>query len=501
MRENRTAGPRQASDLVRVAFGPSLVAMVIIAAVVLLQLLIANSDMTGAFGAIASIWLAVHQVPISIGGRELGVLPLLPVLLMVWGVARATAAAVPSERASWFVLRWIVASALGGPLLLTAIALAVIHDASSVLAQLQTPDALRAFVSVLLVHSIGAAIGMGSRVGQRALADVSAPTWLPDAIRAAGAGVLALFGLAGAVTALSLVVHWSTMHDLFGITDSLFGQLSLTILSILYAPNVIVGTTALAVGSSAHVGFATFSSFTVFGGDIPALPILAAAPTPPLGPVWVALMIIGAASGVALGQQCARRPMWVLPALAKLATASALAAAAMALFALAGSGALGNFGQVGIEQLTFGPGVFLWFFVVGGATVVMAGGLTQRPPRPVPAEQSVPAAEDEQGDAVTAAVTAPVAVVAAESGEPSEDVAAAEVAEVTDPTPDADVSGAADPMPEPEPDVIPAEFPVGPREPVDLDYLAGLPDAEDMFDVDGDLGPGDTPPSGRSDTH
>ena len=42
------------------------------------------------------------------------------------------------------------------------------------------------------------------------------------------------------------------------------------------------------------------------------------------GPVWVALMIIGAASGVALGQQCARRPMWVLPALAKLATASAL---------------------------------------------------------------------------------------------------------------------------------------------------------------------------------
>ena len=406
MRENRTAGPRQASDLVRVAFGPSLVAMVIIAAVVLLQLLIANSDMTGAFGAIASIWLAVHQVPISIGGRELGVLPLLPVLLMVWGVARATAAAVPSERASWFVLRWIVASALGGPLLLTAIALAVIHDASSVLAQLQTPDALRAFVSVLLVHAIGAAIGMGSRVGQRALAAVSAPPWLPDAVRAAVAGVLALFGLSGAVTALSLVVHWSTMHDLFGITDSLFGQFSLTVLSILYAPNVIVGTTAMAVGSSAHVGFATFSSFTVFGGDIPALPILAAAPSPPLGPVWVALMIIGAASGVALGQQCARRPMWVLPALAKLATASALAAAAMALLALAGSGALGNFGQVGIEQLTFGPGVFLWFLVVGGATVVMAGGLTRRPPPPVPAEQPVPTpAEETAAEAVTEART------------------------------------------------------------------------------------------------
>ena len=70
-----------------------MVALVIIAAVMLLQLLIANSDMTGALGAIASMWLGVHQVPVSIGGRELGVMPLLPVLAMVWGTARTTAAA------------------------------------------------------------------------------------------------------------------------------------------------------------------------------------------------------------------------------------------------------------------------------------------------------------------------------------------------------------------------------------------------------------------------
>ena len=93
------------------------------------------------------------------------------------------------------------------------------------------------------------------------------------------------------------------MHDLFGITDSFIGQLSLALLSLLYLPNVVVGAAAMAVGSSAHIGFATFSAFTVFGGDIPALPILAAVPTPPLGPVWVALLIIGAASAVAIGQQ------------------------------------------------------------------------------------------------------------------------------------------------------------------------------------------------------
>jgi hypothetical protein len=378
--DNRAAGARQARDLVRVAFGPAVVALVIIAAVTLLQLLIANSDMTGALGAIASIWLGVHRVPISIGGRELGVMPLLPILLMVWATARSTARAT-SPYSSWLVVRWVVASALGGPLLIAAIALAVIHDASSVITELETPSALRAFASVLVVHAVGAAIGVWSRVGRRALAASSLPYWLGDSLRAAAAGVLALVGLSGLVTAASLVVHWATMQELYGITGSIFGQFSLTLLSVLYAPNVIVGTAAVAVGSSAHLGFATFSSFTVFGGDIPALPVLAAAPTPPLGPAWVALLIVGASSGVAVGQQCARRPLPLFPALAKLLAASVAGALAMSLLACGGSGRLGNFGEVGVDQGALVAGVFFWFAVVGWVTVVMAGGIRRRPRR------------------------------------------------------------------------------------------------------------------------
>ncbi|WP_210686466.1 DUF6350 family protein [Mycolicibacterium sp. GESEQ-9] len=400
---NRPVGTRQARELLRVAFGPSIVALVVIAAVVLLQLLIANSDMTGAFGAIASMWLGVHQVPVSIGGRELGVMPLLPVLAMIWGTARTTAAAT-APNSSWLVTRWVVASALGGPILVAAILLAVIHDAASVIGELQTPNALRAFCSVLVVHVIGALIGVGSKVGRRTLDTLPLPGWLPDAIRAAVAGVLALFGLSGAVTAVSLVVHWGTMHDLFAITDSLFGQLSLTLLSILYIPNVIVGASAIAVGSSAHVGLAAFSSFTVFGGDIPAVPVLAAVPTPPLGPIWVALLIVGAASAVAVGQQCARRPLPLGPATAKLLTASVLAAVTMALAGYAGGGRLGNFGSVGVDQSTFGPAVFLWFVGIGGLTVAMSGGLTRRPrpvapPEPEPAPPQ-PQAPDEVDDDV-----------------------------------------------------------------------------------------------------
>lgn len=391
--DNQSAGARQARDLVRVAFAPAVVALVIIAAVTLLELLIANSDMTGALGAIASMWLGIHQVPVSIGGRELGVMPLLPVLLMVWATARATARAT-SAYSSWLVVRWVIASSLGGPLLMTAIALAVIHDASSVLTELQTPSALRAFTSVLVVHAVGAAIGVWSRVGRRALATSPLPNWLGDSLRAATAGVLALLGLSGMVTAGSLVVHWATMQDLYGITESIWGQFNLTVLSVLYTPNVIVGASAVAVGSSAHIGFATFSSFTVFGGDVPALPILAAAPTPPLGPVWVALLIVGAASGVAVGQQCARRALPLFAAMAKLLVAGVVGASAMTLLGYGGGGRLGNFGDVGVDKSALFLGVLFWFTVVGAVTVVMAGGIRRRPRRrrakPVPVEAEEP---------------------------------------------------------------------------------------------------------------
>lgn len=432
--DNRPVGTRQARDLLRVAFGPSVIALVIIAAVVLLQLLVANSDMTGAFGAIASIWLGVHQVPISIGGRELGVMPLLPVLAMVWGTARTTRTAT-RPGASWFVVRWVVASALGGPMLIAALSLAVIHDASSVLTELQTPNALRAFAGVFAVHLVGAVIGVTSRAGRRLSRALRLPEWLPDAGRAASAGVLALFGLSGVIVAGSTIVHWGAMHDLYAITDSAFGELSLTLLSVLYVPNVIVGAAAIAVGSSVHVGLVTFSSFTVLGGDIPALPVLAAVPTPPLGPVWVALMIVGAASAVALGQQCGRRPLPLPEAAGKLLAAAALAALTMAVLAHAAGGRLGNFGDVAVDQATFGPAVFLWFAGVGGLTVAMTGGIIARP-------KARPAVLAEEA----AAAPASAADLSSESDVEDDPEPDAE------PVPDAVAERAAEPDPDVEPE-------------------------------------------------
>jgi len=464
-----------------VAFGPSLVALVIIAAVTLVQLVVANSDLTGTLGAVASMWLAVHLVPISIGGQQLGVLPLAPAALMVWATARGTAR-ITAPRGTWFVTRWIVGSALGGPLLIAAIALAVVHDAASVITVLQTPNALRAFAGVLAVHGLGALIGVGSKVGPRVLAQLGLPAWLLDTVRPAMISLAALLSLSCAVVAASLVVHWGTMHDLFGITDSFFGQLSLMLLSLLYLPNVVVGAAAMAVGSSAHIGFATFSAFTVFGGDIPALPILAAAPTPPLGPVWVALLIVGAVAAVAIGQQCALRPLPLPTALAKLAVASVLAAVSLALLAVAAGGALGNFGNVGVDQATLIPGVLFWFGSVGGLTVVMAGGISPRTGRR--AVKDAAAAEDAAGKTgagetrVEARPENPLDAVdadaAADADEPERDVDADAEADA-----DAETDVEVDAELEPEPQPGPPPPPVKPA--------PNLEDVEDLMFVDADI--------------
>lgn len=489
-RAPKASAAPQPRDLVRLAFGPSLVAVVVIAAITLVQLVIANSDLTGTLGAVASLWLAVHQVPVSIAGQQLGALPLAPVALMVWATARATAQITP-ERSSWFVIRWIVASALGGPLLVAAVALAVIHDAASVITDLQTPNALQAFAWVAAVHGLGAAIGVWPRVKSTVVARLGLPQWVVDAVRPALVGVAALLALSCAVVAASLLVHWGTMHDLYGITDSFFGQLSLTLLSLLYLPNVVLGAAAVAVGSSAHIGFATFSAFTVFGGDIPALPILAAVPTPPLGPVWVALLIVGASSAVAIGQQCARRPLPLPLALAKLAVATLLAAVTLAVLAFAGGGPLGNFGHVGVDQATFAPAVVFWFLLVGGLTVVMAGGVSRGAVSPAADVERAPRAEnraesrpqrtvDEDWDEELEGLEAE-AEVAAEVEAEVEPVVEAE------PEPEAEPELEAEPEPEPGPPPPP---------------VTPAPDAEDLEDlmfVDADIeagADGPQPPAG-----
>jgi hypothetical protein len=258
------------------------------------------------------------------------------------------------------------------------------------------------------------------------------------------------------------------------------------------------------VGSSAHVGLATFSSFTVFGGDIPALPVLAAVPTPPLGPVWVALLIVGAASGVVVGQQCGRRPLPLLPALGKLVIASAVGAAAMALLGYAAGGELGNFGHLGVDQATFGPAVFLWFVGIGGLTLAMSGGIARTTSSPKPtfgrrsassSRQNVDLDEEAEAESEADAEAEPEPEREAEPGPGAGREREAGPEREAEPEPEAEPE--AEPEPdfqpvfEPEPESPPTPKPTFGRGSAsssnqNVDFDDDLPDPEDLEYIDDD---------------
>jgi hypothetical protein len=96
--------------------------------------------------------------------------------------------------------------------------------------------------------------------------------------------------------------------------------------------------------------------------------------------------------------------------MAKLGTAALVAALTLALLGYAGSGQLGNFGGVGLDQSTFGFAVFLWFTAVGWLTVAMAGGIRYRPRKPKRA--APPAAEPDDEPSIDVQADDPGAGVA-----------------------------------------------------------------------------------------
>ena len=171
--------------LLAVAFRPAGVTVVLLSALIVVTLVAANSDLTGTFGAIAASWLAIHQVPLTIDGTSLGVLPLIPTAGMMWVVARGCAAVVHPASSRRHALQ-VIGAAVAGPLVVTAIGLAVIADASAVI-PLSSPNALAAFGWVLFVHLLASAIGVTVAMWPTLGAQV--PSWVRDAVTAGTARV------------------------------------------------------------------------------------------------------------------------------------------------------------------------------------------------------------------------------------------------------------------------------------------------------------------------
>ncbi|UPW03576.1 DUF6350 family protein [Rhodococcus pyridinivorans] len=355
------------------------VTLAVVATIVVTTMVVANSDLTGIYAAIAGTWLALHQVTLTIDGTSLGVLPLLPTAVLVWQAARGCASAADAlvENSGYALDRQdvsrITVAVLAGPLLVTAASLIVLQDAASVL-PVTPPNAAAALAWVTGIYLVAALIGIGSRVWKPLVRYYSAPDWLVLAFRPALRVLLGMFALGGVVVVAGLLWSWNVVGELLARGDHWTGVLGLTVMSILYLPNVIIGAAAVLAGSTVHFGDIHLSLFEATGGDLPALPVLAAVPSGPAAAFWPVLLAVPATIGALLGRFAAQRTLQAKADGAPVGSADAswtvLAAAAgaglvTALATWVAGGPLGVFGTVGANWWLAGILVFAWSGLLG----------------------------------------------------------------------------------------------------------------------------------------
>ncbi|WP_433682651.1 cell division protein PerM [Nocardia sp. CA-119907] len=362
--------PERARVLLLVAARPTTYALVAITILALATLLSSGSSLAGTSGAIAAGWFAIHQVPLLIGKTSLGLLPLLPTGLLIWVSGRDCARAVEpdSSRAD---LGWIVGAALAGPLLVTAVCLAVAEDASGVVA-LQPPNTLAAFGWVGTVYSVAAVGGIASRNRRRLCTLLRLPDWAIAGVFGAGRSVLRLLACATVVVIVSFLMHWSRIGDTYQTAGNAAGVIGLSVLALAYLPNVVLAAVGVIVGSGAHLGDASIGVFSVVGGPIPAVPVMAAVPTGPADGWWPVLLLIPAAIGVLGGVDIGRTSHDRAAAPWATLTSAGVATVALVLLGAAAGGDLGTFGHMGLDLPIFAAVIFGWLAVAGYVGLMFA---------------------------------------------------------------------------------------------------------------------------------
>ncbi|WP_344414765.1 cell division protein PerM [Amycolatopsis minnesotensis] len=381
-------GAARTRAVLAAALSPLVTGYLVVAALLALVTAIASQaqfSTTGVLFAAAPAWLAAYQVPVEIAGQQLGVLPLLATIGVCLLVARAAGNAAQRlgyrepGRAVPLVAVIAGAHAVAG----TVVAVVVTSPQLDV-------EPLPAFGAPALLSALSAVAGVAPRCGARRVLHAYLD---PIAIRGLRAGALGLAGLVlcGAVVfTVSSLLSFSTMRELFAAGGPGFGSgAGMTLLSLGYLPNAVVGGLGFAAGPGFSIGGATVSAFGYTGGPVPALPLLAGVPESQAG-WWPVFLLLPLAVGALVG--------WTLRAidpdpvvrLRTVAVAGALVGFGCVLLCTFAGGRLGGgaFDPVSMSAVTVSLAAFCWIVIPGGFVAWLAG-----PSAPEPAAEE-PAAEE-----------------------------------------------------------------------------------------------------------
>ncbi|MGB3303874.1 DUF6350 family protein [Gordonia sp. (in: high G+C Gram-positive bacteria)] len=377
--------------VIKVALTVPTIAWLAIAVVVLIVKLAAGDGFSGIGAVTAAGWLAVTQTSLMIGGVTIGVLPLVPTLLVGYGTYRVVKRAT-AESGSFNELLSIAGTAVAGPLLATALALAVVADGASASA-IGNPNALAAFGTTILVHGVAAMCGLLPRVVQPFLEEFAIPA--SDRVGArGGAAAFAVLIVGGALAVFfGYLTHFGAIGDLIADGNTFDGYLGLTGLSILYLPNMVIGAAAMTVGASATFGGTVLDSFSTYVGAVPPLPVAGVVPTNDLGAAGALMFAAPIAAGILLGWYT--RSDNVKAHFRAIGVGAALASGLMVVVTAVSGGTLGEIGKVGVSIPV--AGVFT-FTSVGVTAALVAGVLWLVGRRGTPVQVEVDGSDEAELD-------------------------------------------------------------------------------------------------------
>ena len=332
-------------------------------------------------------WLLAHGVPLRTGAGPLGLVPLAVSVLAGWRVNRAgvhTTRAIGARRSGSVRL---AALAAGCVALAYGVFGAIAAAAAGGGREWSASPLVAGLVFggfALLAAAPGAAVesGAAARLWRRL------PHPVRDGVRTGLVAALLVLGAGAAVAGVSVAVAGGDASAMIGSYHTgVAGQAGLTLLCLVFAPNLAAWAMAYLVGPGFAIGVGTtVSAARVRLGALPAVPVLTALPTTPVSGLTAPLLGLPLAAGMAAGALLVRRQMrqsrvpgWG-PLLAGAVLAGPVAGLLLGLTAWAsggplGSGRLSQTGPSGLSVALVASGVVAVGVLIGAATMrVLQGG-------------------------------------------------------------------------------------------------------------------------------
>jgi len=267
-----------------------------------------NGDGGSAPGAMRvglHLWLSGHHVPVTLGGLPMTVAPLGITIAIV---ATLVAAGGWVARHA-LIMNWLDAAkataGLGGVYGAGLVLTAVLSEGAGAHA-----NPALALVAGFVVAALAGGLGILRRTPQL-LGELR--MLVPKPVRAGAVGALVATGVIVAgglvLTVVSLVLHRHRLDALFGLyPGGWFSTVVLALVCVALLPNAAVFGAAYLLGPGFAIGTQTLvSPMVVELGKVPALPLLAALPSPGQPPVTMAFAYAVSVVAGALGLAAALR--------------------------------------------------------------------------------------------------------------------------------------------------------------------------------------------------